>query len=73
VTYYGKGLKESYNFVVGSISNRTHMQELCSHKFFNTITPKGTWLLPKGARLEVARQGAVPLGSNYVSLKNNYV
>jgi len=34
VTYHWKGLKESYNFVIESISIEIHMQKLWSHNIF---------------------------------------
>jgi hypothetical protein len=46
VTYNWKGLKDIYNFVIGSISIKTHMQKLWSHKFW-------TWLLHGGTQIKL--------------------
>jgi len=46
-TYHWKCLKEIYNFVIGNILIKIHMQKLWSNKILNTFVPQGTWLLPK--------------------------
>jgi hypothetical protein len=41
-TYHWKGLKENYNFIVGSISIKIYMKNFKSHKIFDTFVPQGT-------------------------------
>jgi hypothetical protein len=62
VTYRWKGFKDSYNFVVGNISIKIHMQKLCSHTKFQTqlfpreYLPRGIWLFLKGTTMFPKKQ-----------------
>jgi hypothetical protein len=47
VTYYWKGLKESYNFVVESISIKIHMKMLQSHKLLGAFVLEEHGCSPK--------------------------
>jgi hypothetical protein len=46
ITYHWKGFEKIYNFIVGNISIKIHMQNLRSKKISNTFVPHETWLLP---------------------------
>ncbi len=45
LTTYWKALEGNYNFVVGNISIKIHIQKLCSHKVFNTFVPWGNMVV----------------------------
>jgi hypothetical protein len=80
VTYHWRGFKNIYNFVDGSISIKTHMQNLWSHKVWNTFIFWRTWFLPGEHGLNYSLEqmtgpkekwARVVPGSNHVPLKKN--
>jgi hypothetical protein len=48
VTYHWKGFKDSYNFVVGGTSIKTHVQKLRLHKISDAFAPREKMVVPWG-------------------------
>jgi hypothetical protein len=75
-TYHWKGLEESCNFVIESISIRIHMQKLCSYKVSNTHIHQENMIVPYGNLGLFLLEGQLyAWGSNLnrVLIGNNYV
>jgi hypothetical protein len=80
-TYHWKGFEESYKFVNGSISIKTHIQKLCSYKVSNTFIHRENMVAPWGNLGPFFLGGQVYawgnnlnlviIGSNYVPLEVN--
>jgi len=45
--YHWKVIKETYTFVIESISIKIHIKTLQSHKIFDKFVRHGTWLFPR--------------------------